>query len=352
MRNIRFLLMILLFANPFLYGETLNKAEERISEQAPDNQQTNVPGIQDYLEQKEEDDVTVINKIVAVIYGDEASEIVTKFDCERSPFGQGNINPEDALTERVFYMAAQALKITIDDDAIDQYLAKVQQQFDLTRDGLESIFRSAGYTMMEGREYFRRIQSIQRLLDYRVKSHIIVSKEDVEKYYQEHPVVEPALCVLQRGVISFAKKKSVAQQKHEIEEAITRKKILKNVEWSDPFEVTDGSIVTNKRYLLEKDAGYISSPEEIKGMGFEVFRVKKNTPEKVKPLIDRYNEIVAILQAPLYRQLMESYKKELFEKASISILDFSFFKKEFLQETGLLPKENGPVNEPSSANVF
>ena len=288
-------------------------------------------GFVSFLHSKEDvQGAETINKTVAIIYGGDEIEVVTKVDCERNPLGQGNISPEEAVLERLMYLETKKLQISVDDDAIETYLLGIQTQHDISREQLAEIFRQAGYTMGGGREHFRRAKSVERLLEYKIKTKIVVSKEDIEEYYKQHPIKVEAVCVVQIGVIPFSSKESVQEQQRRIENDIKNKKTLKNVKWSDPLEMKKSSVASNMLYLFDQQVGYVSKPETVED-GFKIFRLKNSTPEGLKPLSERYSEILNELRLPLYKKLLEDYKEELLQRASISILDEGYFSKDFLK---------------------
>ena len=275
-----------------------------------------------------------INKMVAVIYGVDGVEVITKSDCERGTLGQGQMTPKDVVIERLMYQDSKKLKIEIDDDAVNQYLARIQEQHGISAEDLEGIFRQAGHTIEGGREHFRRVQAIQALLDYKIKSKIIVPKEEVEKYYKENPVEEKKFCIVQRGVTAISGKKSIGEQKEIIEKTIKQKKLLKDVKWGDPFRIEVDTVAESMLFLFDEKEGFISSPQEIDG-SFELFRIKKKQEKRTKPLDERYSEILDRLRVPLYKKLLAEYESELLKNASISILDKSFFEEAFLKSVSV-----------------
>ncbi|MBT3456029.1 hypothetical protein HN446_03110 [bacterium] len=271
-----------------------------------------------------------VNKVIVVLYGGDGIEIVTKADCDRNPLGQGKMTPEEIVVERLMSQDAQKLKISVDDNSVDRYLARIQKQFGITSEQLDDIFRAAGYTNEEGREHFRRFQAIQILIEHKVKSKIVIQKEKVEAYYNENPVIQEATCVLQRGVVPLLKNKTEKEQLEVIKNRINQNKILKRADWEEPFSMEKSSVAESMLYLFEKKEGFISEPKALPGQGFEVFRVKSCTPERNIPLSERYAEILDKLRFPLYEKHLEEYKDDLISKASISILDQSYFSQEFL----------------------
>jgi len=69
------------------------------------------------------------------------------------------------------------------------------------------------------------------------------------------------------------------------------------------------------------EPGDISLPIEISD-GFELFRLKEKTEERVLTLDERYREIADILRQPKYEELLQAYKDSLFDAASITYFTY------------------------------
>jgi hypothetical protein len=154
------------------------------------------------------------------------------------------------------------------------------------------------------------------MLDFKIRSRLIVSEKDVAAYYEQHPVIEPAAYLIERAVVPF----TAMARKEDLENAL--KNISADVErtldivWSKSFWITKGELADNKQFVTELKVGQTSGPVELPE-GFELFRMKQIKPEKTATLEEQYREIFNVLRKPLYDKLMEEYKKQLFDAASI-----------------------------------
>jgi hypothetical protein len=117
-----------------------------------------------------------------VIFGQEGSQVITASDVARPSLAGVQQTLDDIIFERLVYMDAQKYKILSDNDAVDRYLAIVQKENNLTHEQLRDIFSVSGYTYEEGREQFRVLQTVNSMLDFKIRSHVIVPKKQVEAY--------------------------------------------------------------------------------------------------------------------------------------------------------------------------
>ena len=258
----------------------------------------------------------LIDQIEVVISDVEGVEIITKSDIEK-PSLAGGFRPKDELVfERLIVIDAKKHKIPQDEEAVDAYLAQIQREHNLSNEELENIFTSAGYTIQEGRQQLQIMQTVNTMLDVKIRSNLIVPQKDVEAYYNEHPEVIEATYTLERAYVPFSKKISKKQQYTILKRYINNEIKVKGVTWSEPFTVNHSEISETKNFIYTLPVGQISSPQKISG-GFEMFKLVAKTPEYKRTLDESYREIVDILRRPKYEELMRNYRDALFEKASI-----------------------------------
>jgi len=267
-------------------------------------------------------DLVLLDQIEAVVYGQEDVEIITKSDIDRPSLGGGFRTKEEIIFEKEVYLDAQKHKIPQDDEAVDAYLAQVQREHNLSEKDVEMIFTSAGYTVEEGREQLKVMQVVSTMLDVKIRSNLIVSRKDVEQYYNEHPEIIEATYTLERMFVPQSKKMSAdAQYKFLVKSiALAAKKktelIVDGGEWGDSFTLNHSDIAPSKQFIYTMKIGAISSPERVQG-GFELFRLVAKTDEHIKSLEESYREIVDILRRPKYEELMENYRQFLQDHSSV-----------------------------------
>jgi len=262
-------------------------------------------------------DLYLLDTIEAVVRIQKDTEIITKSDVDRPSLGGEMRSLQDIVFERSLFLDAKRQGIPCDEDALEAYLMAIQHEHNLTRDGLKSIFTAAGYTYEEGREQLQMMQTSNTMIDFKIRSNLIVPRKDVVAYYQAHPqVVEPSY-VLQRAVIPLSSTKTKEEQKRELAIFSKNKKGVHNIIWSELFSIDQSDIAQEKQFIITMEPGDISLPIEISD-GFELFRLVEKTEERVLTLDERYREIADILRQPKYEELLQAYKDSLFDTASIT----------------------------------
>ncbi|MDP3889333.1 MAG: hypothetical protein Q8Q25_02195 [bacterium] len=265
---------------------------------------------------KSEHDIYTVDSIKAVIFAPEGVEIITQSDIERPSLTGAQRTQEEIIFEKLVFLDAKKHKIIPDEDAVDKYLATVQKENHITLDELKAIFNSAGYSFEEGREQFKIMQAVNIMLDFKIRSNLIVPRKEIESYYEQHPEKKEARYQLEYAFISFDISKDIDVQLQEIEQLVVSSNIETDITWGDPFWVNKSDVAQDKQFIFDMQPGQV---ELKKGQaGFEVYRLKNKEEEQVRSLDERRLEIMDILRRPRYFQLLEEYKKILLGTAFIS----------------------------------
>jgi hypothetical protein len=264
----------------------------------------------------EASELFLLDQIEVVISDLDGAQIITKSDLDKPSLGGGDRSKDDLVFERLVLLDAKKHKIPQDEEAVDAYLNQIQREHNLTNEELESIFTSSGYTVEEGREQLQIMQTINTMLDVKIRSNLIVPRRDVEAYYNEHPEVIEATYTLERALVPFSKKMKKNEQKTALERFARNEVEVRGVSWSEPFTVNHSEVSESKNFIYTMEIGQISLPQELAG-GFELFKLVDKTPEFRKTLEESYRDIVDILRRPKYEELMSKYHDLLFNNASI-----------------------------------
>lgn len=267
-------------------------------------------------------DAYLLDTIEAVVLGQEGTEIITKSDIDRPSLGGGIRTRDDIIFERLVYLDAQKHKIFSDEDAVDAYLSAIQREHNMTRDELVGIFTAAGYTFEEGRQQLQMMQSVNSMLDFKIRSNLIVPRKDVEAYYQEHPEFIEASYDLQRAFVPFSTVQSKEEQRATLEQFAKTGRGVGGIEWSQPFTINHSDIAEDKQFIYTMRPREISMPQEISG-GFELFRLNEKHEQRLRGFDERYREITDILRRPKYDELLAEYRKKLWVDASVIYFDLT-----------------------------
>lgn len=252
-----------------------------------------------------------IDGIKSTIYTHESVDIATLSDLKRlSLDGSPRTLQTIEFEVLVYQEASRSPSLMLDDTATEKGLEKLLKDNNLTKQQLEEIFKASGYTYQEGREQFRRMSTINQMLDHRIRSRLLVPEKDVKAYYNEHPIYEEASYLIQRALVPFNRSVSI--------ENLQQTSL--SLEWSPEFWVQEDELAQEKRFITLLGVGQISEPYRTDD-GFEFFRLVQKKERRLKPLEMRYTEIANILRKPRYDKLFDEYKNQLFDAASIIRFD-------------------------------
>lgn len=271
-------------------------------------------------------DLYLLDTIEAVVYNQKNTEIVTKSDLDRPSLGGEIQSLSDIIFERLVFIDAKKQGIPQDEEGLEAYLRAIQKEHDLTDEGLKNIFTAAGYLYEEGREQLQMMQTNKSMIDFKIRSSLIVPRKEVIAYYQAHPKVQEATYVVRRAFFPFSSAKTKAQQKKELSRfSIKNQSSIKKeknrtkiaIEWSELFPpIKQSDIAEEKSFIISMHPGDVSLPVETFD-GFELFRLQEKTEERLLTLDERYHEIIIILQQPKYEELLRTYRDRLFNNAAI-----------------------------------
>ena len=78
------------------------------------------------------------------------------------------------------------LHVTVSDKEVDNAIERFKQSHMMTQEDLEQGLKQAGMTFKEYREKIRQEILRPKLIKYTVKSKVIITDQDIKKYYMEH----------------------------------------------------------------------------------------------------------------------------------------------------------------------
>lgn len=309
---------------PALEDEEWVQEESSFDEQKQADEQTKETVTQSVVEQETQatnDDTFVIDRIESIVFGPEDTDIITLSDVQRSSIDGAPRTIDDIKLEKLMYQDAKKYRIIPDEEAIDKYLGSVQKQHNITLDQLKDVFRTAGYTYEEGREQFGIMYTVNSMLDFKIRSRLIVPEREVEAYCKAHPEFEEPAYQISRAFIPFTKKQDKDELRVQVEQFATtgKSKELKGIEWEEPFWIKEGDVSEDKQFITSLKPGTIAQPIETE-QGFELIKLTAKRGRRERPLEERYREVSDILRKPKYEELMGEYKKELF--AQSAVVDF------------------------------
>jgi len=252
--------------------------------------------------------------IEVVIETLEGTEIVTHSDVAR-PALQGTVRTlDEQVFEALVYLDAKKHKIEPDDDAVDRYLAKIMQENGLNLHELEEVFRQGGRTLKEGREELRKMQAVNGMMDFKIRSNVIVPKKEVEAFYNDNPEYEPAQYELEYAQVEFDKDVESDVHKKHLEQQLSVGDTTA-LRFGNPFWVDAQDLALERQTIgnLNKGKTIVFQASE----GFEIYRMRDRKERRLLTLQERYRDIASMLMQPRYQQMMDDYRKQLMNSASL-----------------------------------
>lgn len=266
------------------------------------------------------DDLILIDTIEAIIYGQEGTELITRSDVNRPPLGGDKMRSlDDIVFERLMVLDAQKVHAMPTEEETDKTINTICRENNMTKDEFNQAAAGAGYTPEGAREQFRNMHAANKMLDYKVRSRLVVPKKEVEDYCREHPESTIAEYELTYSFVPFSTKQTAAEQERDLVGYINGTKMTAQIEWSEPFWVQEPDIAKDYQFITELKPGEIKLHKAL-GKGFELYKLTDLKPAREKTAEDRYFEIADFLRKPRAEQLMEEYKKSLFDSTSILYL--------------------------------
>jgi len=260
-------------------------------------------------------DLFLIDEIESVIYGPKEISIVTKSDINRQAL-DGSVRTKDSVIFEQLIVQDGKRYNFVDEKMIDRYIATIQRENNLSLDDLKSMFRAAGYTYEEGREQLSIMNTVNSMIDYKVRSKLIIPEKDVQEYYDANPVYLEESYQLLRIVVPCLADEDREKLRHDIENKMKIGQKIINAEYHDPFWINKSDISADKKFITNIKIGQMSLPIEYTN-GFEIFKLIDKKDRRLVPIEDRYKDIADELRKPLYEKIFSEYKKSLYDGSVI-----------------------------------
>lgn len=261
--------------------------------------------------------LVTLDRIEAVIFGRESTEIITRSDMNRLGFDGKPKTKDELIVERLIFQDAIRYRILADEKSVDDFVHRVAKSHGGTVQDIYHMFQELGYSPAEGRTAFARMYAVQQVIDHKVRSHIFIPDKDVTAYYNAYPLKKSASYIFERAVVPVPEGRDDEIYNKIITYRLTGRGLV--VGWHVLPEVEEHDLAQSMKAMINLKQDEISEPRRTDA-GFELFRLRSIKPEGLVSLEDRYREITEILRQPKFEEQLELYKKELLEHASVLIL--------------------------------
>lgn len=259
-----------------------------------------------------------IDGIKAIIYGETETIIITESETTRPGLDGQPKTLDDLILENLVFLDAKRMGAMPDAEAMQRHWEAIKKQNNLSEDDMRAVAAQAGYTLPEAKMQLGRMSAINQMLELKVKSGLFVTQQEVEKYYKENPEIEQAEYDIARVVVPYSAMPSRDELRSRLMAVAKSGCDDSLIQWPDPFVLMHDEIAQDKNFIYTMKVGEISQPLELYN-GFEMFKLVSKIPQRVVPLAERYDAIEHYLKAPKYKELMDKYKKELYERATIVV---------------------------------
>jgi peptidyl-prolyl cis-trans isomerase SurA len=91
------------------------------------------------------------------------------------------------IEERLTDQQVKSKGISVSEEDIDGAIERIKQIRSLSDEQLRKALEREGMSLEEYRRQMREQLTRSKLLDYEIKSKIVVTEEDIQKYYEDHP---------------------------------------------------------------------------------------------------------------------------------------------------------------------
>lgn len=262
------------------------------------------------------------NKIAYLIYTPTEEVIVISWlDINRKTLdGRAKTAQEEIFNRLMYFEAYSVYKINIPEDAVKKDFDAIKAENGLTHEQLERLFKEQLYSFEDGVEQRKMMYAISTLLGQFVAGRIIITQEEIQKYYDDTVkgvIKDNPLSITEKE--SFKIKRAFIQSgtftDEELKELVEKQFYIGLLDWKTPYWIAIDEIADEKAFIksMRKDDIYVEKSAE----GHEVFMVLKHAPERVKSLEDMSKAIAHVLTEEKQKTVMEDYKKELFSRYTI-----------------------------------
>lgn len=259
-----------------------------------------------------------INSIKGIIFGVDETHLITTMDVARpSVFDGRTLTEKEYFMRHLLYEQALHYKIPIDDGTVDKYLFSIKKEYNMTDKDIVQMMEEAGFTYTEGRKALKMLYSSNAVMGFRIHDRVIISKEAIQNYYDQHPRFEESKVLITLSSISIPEDRTKDEVRAELERYQTADPLkLSLLSWGEPFWVAESELAHDKKGLLDLSVGQVLMQET--AQGFDLFRVKEKKPAHQQPLDDEYyREISEILRKPMLESLRAEYEQELWNRSAI-----------------------------------
>jgi len=261
-----------------------------------------------------------VDGIKAVVRGSEGTDLILSSELQRLRLDGNPNNLEEMITNYALYNEAKKYRLLPTAEEMTKQWNMMAEMNRKTPKELDEMVITAGFTPQEAKNEFAQMNAINSLVSFKVTGNLIVPEADVKAYYDENPEFEPAAFFVEYAVVPFSFTKSKDEHLKQLQDVARKKDPNHLLKWQDPFWVKEDELAIEKKFITQLAIGEISQPAQTFD-GFEFFRLVNKKEERLKPLDERYGQIVNILRKPKYLELMQTFQQNVRDSVSVIYFD-------------------------------
>ncbi len=241
-----------------------------------------------------DDEWASIDETSALVATTEKTGVITQVDVETPDLGGNRVDLEELAVQELLFQDGEK-KGMGGEEQVERYLRAIQEEHDMTRDDIEKMGLEFGLPYDGLVEKIGRLQVINTNIDFEVRSHLMITPEEVQTYYDEHPETTEAHIFVAIG-------------RHEEKQD--------QIIWGSPFWLEETQLADDKKVLLT-----VKLNKEIKipnDDGVDVYyKVIERQDAQLVSIDERKQEIEYLLLQDKYRVKMEEFTERLSQRASV-----------------------------------
>ncbi len=93
---------------------------------------------------------------------------------------------QQLIDQEITNQEVKKAQISVSDGEIDTYVERIKQMNSFTDEDLRTMLESEGVSLEQYKKEIRNILLRNKLIQYEVKSRIVVTQKDIDDYYEKH----------------------------------------------------------------------------------------------------------------------------------------------------------------------
>lgn len=250
----------------------------------------------------------VVNTIVGRVDG--GNILLSDLEEFRISTEGGMSSPHEHYLEECYVQEASQKQLLPSDADINRQILGFKTQAGIqTDEELEQELKSSGLTVAKYKNQLGRLIAIENLKRAEIMDKIVVTSQDVEKYWSDNPEYEPESYHIHLAILS----------PHQVSKLDDGLLIPDECDWVDLGWVERESLDPKYEQILSIDVNKISSPIKVDDT-YHVVKISAKKQKMLRSLDERYQDIETTLRERKRDHELVEFEKNLIKKHPFSSL--------------------------------